>query len=501
MVRGEQQPATIASLTGALVEARPAPPTVDLPGRPQRLALAGTIRIDEAEAIGVDPVTGEQTTRPINPAFVAAGTTVVPVATLRDGRGLLHQFSGGPTPIAAGGWQFVVPLSAGSAARRATTERLGGGLTLPLSVVGVDLVIRLPGGTLATAGRVGLDGLAMSEERDGSAWRPLDLGAVGGWVLAFSSAGGPFEAVPPSFQEGIGVELDGVGVLPGVDRFGRGAAISFTPSAITALARDDLAAIVNRPFLEAVSGDVGDRVFVPLPGGGRRFHIVGVVDSFPTTDPARPAAMVDVATLGLLRFGANHAIQLADEWWFDVDDASPAATAAIQAARAGGPLAGATVTGREDTREQLSTDPLALATIGALSLGFVVAGLFAVIGLTVSAAVSARQRRTEFALLRALGLSPDQLSGWLLLENGSLVLVSLIAGTALGLLIGWVVLPFITVTQGGAIPFPPVSVEVPWSSILVLEVVSVAALAITLVVLARSMRRAGVGSVLRMGED
>ena len=53
----------------------------------------------------------------------------------------------------------------------------------------------------------------------------------------------------------------------------------------------------------------------------------------------------------------------------------------------------------------LSADPVALGIIGALSVGFVVAALFAVIGLAISAAVSARQRRTEFALLRALGLS------------------------------------------------------------------------------------------------
>jgi ABC-type antimicrobial peptide transport system permease subunit len=139
--------------------------------------------------------------------------------------------------------------------------------------------------------------------------------------------------------------------------------------------------------------------------------------------------------------------------------------------------------------------------IGALSLGSVVASLFAIIGLAVNAAVSARQRRTEFALLRALGLSPDQLAGWLWLENGSLVLVSLAAGTALGLVIGWVVLPFVTVTQQAVTPFPPVIVEVPWLSIGILEGVSAIALAITLFVLARIMRRTGLGSVLRMGED
>jgi hypothetical protein len=352
---------------------------------------------------------------------------------------------------------------------------------------------------------VALDGLALSEAVEGADWQPVDLASPGEWSLGWSEAGAAPLGIPPSMQDGTGLVLGGEGApiaaLPGVDRFGRGVGVLFTPASIAALSDRELPIIVNQLFLDAVAAEPGDRVLAPLPGGSRRVQIAGVIDAFPTTDPTAPVAIVDAASLGLVRFGADHGLEPADEWWLDVDEAGGGVPAALEAARSGGPLSGAAVSGREEMRLALSTDPLALATIGALSLGFVVAGLFAVIGLAVSASVSARQRRTEFALLRALGLSPDQLSGWLLLENGSLVLISLLAGTGLGLIIGWVVLPFITVTQGGAVPFPPVTVEVPWASIAVLEAISVAALAITLVILARSMRRAGVGSVLRMGED
>ena len=94
-----------------------------------------------------------------------------------------------------------------------------------------------------------------------------------------------------------------------------------------------------------------------------------------------------------------------------------------------------------------------------------------------------------------------QLSGWLWLENAGIVVVSLVAGTGLGLLIGWVVLPFVTVTQEAAAPFPPPLVQTPWLSIGLLVVVSTLALGFTVVVLAAVMRRIGIGSVLRMGED
>lgn len=503
LLRGAAETAGFANLAAGLASARPDAAALALPGRPQRIALSATIRIGAADVLEFNPTTGEATSHPADPGAVAAGTTAAPVVTIRDARGLLHRFTGEAAAIAPSGWQLIVPLTATSAARAATIERLGGEMTMPIELVGVDLILNLPGGSRATEGQIAVDGLAVSDAPDGADWRPLVTASAGAWSAGIG-AGGETPQLVGSDPTALAIDVGGangtIGAIPGVDRFGRGALVTFAPAAIATLGADVLEALVNQPFLAALSARAGDTVVAPLPGGSRRIHVAGVIDAFPTTDPTAPLAVVDLPSLGLLRFAGDHGVELADEWWLDTDG-SDGAAAAIEAARTGGALSGATVLAREATRERLSTDPLALATIGALSLGFVVAGLFAVIGLTVSAAVSARQRRTEFALLRALGLSGNQLSGWLLLENGSLVAVSLVAGTGLGLLIGWVVLPFITVTQGGAVPFPPVSVQVPWSSVLVLELISIGALAVTLMAVARSMRRAGVGSVLRMGED
>ncbi len=62
-------------------------------------------------------------------------------------------------------------------------------------------------------------------------------------------------------------------------------------------------------------------------------------------------------------------------------------------------------------------------------------------------------------------------------------------------------MPFITVTQGAATPYPPVEVEVPWSVIGLLEVAGAIALGATVVALAWSLPRIGLSSVLRMSED
>jgi hypothetical protein len=264
------------------------------------------------------------------------------------------------------------------------------------------------------------------------------------------------------------------------------------------LASARLPVVVNRAFLDATASRVGDAVTARVGGRVRTLEIVGVLESFPTTDAAQPQAIADLSTLGLLAFADSQSVSTPLEWWIATE---PGAGSSVEAALRDGPYVRGEIASREGRARTLSADPVALGIIGALSLGFVVAGLFAVIGLTVSAGVSARQRRTEFALLRALGLSSGQLSGWLWLENAGVVVVSLAAGTGLGLLIGWVVLPFVTVTQEAAAPFPPPVVQTPWLSIGLLVVVSTLALGVTVVVLATILRRIGIGSVLRMGED
>jgi ABC-type antimicrobial peptide transport system permease subunit len=103
--------------------------------------------------------------------------------------------------------------------------------------------------------------------------------------------------------------------------------------------------------------------------------------------------------------------------------------------------------------------------------------------------------------MRALGLTASQLSRWLWLENGSLVVVSLICGTAVGVVISLIALPFVTVTQQATTPVPPVVVQLPWDRILVLDLVVLTALGIAVAILAAVLRRLGVGSILRMGED
>ena len=91
-----------------------------------------------------------------------------------------------------------------------------------------------------------------------------------------------------------------------------------------------------------------------------------------------------------------------------------------------------------------------LGWLGALAMGVIAAAAFAVIGFVASTAMAARERLSEFAVLRALGLSTRQLAAWLAIENITLIVLSLVIGTGLGLLITAVVVPFVALTPSGA---------------------------------------------------
>ncbi len=471
----------------ALFEARPALTGLAVPGTPSRLAMYVTVLLDRAVEFDYDYESGEAIARPVDPAVIERDLRLSPAITIRDSRGLFHRFAAEGVQRIPGPQRLEIPIPDAAATP----------LDYPLEVVGLDLQIEGSQSQMfvdyEASGHVLLNGLGAAGPGPDARWVPIVVGSPDGWAATYVT-GEPGESTfEPAVGGQVGVPLQLPPYTPN-GRFG----LRLTRASIASLAGAAMPIVANGTLLRALKAAPGDLVTVQMPGGPRGLRIVGEVEGFPTTRHDRPLVIADLPTFAAIRYASSGHVETADDWWLALTaDASPD----LVAGRATGAFGGASVVSRAETRARLTTEPLAVGMIGALSLGFVAAGLFAVIGLAVSATVSARQRRTEFALLRALGLSPDQLSAWLWLENAGVVIVSLAAGTGLGLVIGWVVLPFITVSQTGTTPFPPVAIDVPWLSVLVLEAISAAALAITLIALGRSIRRAGVGGVLRMGED
>lgn len=257
--------------------------------------------------------------------------------------------------------------------------------------------------------------------------------------------------------------------------------------------------LVSETFLESTASSLGDTTEMRVGDLRGNVTIAGVIRGFPTVAADSAGIVIaDLATVAMHHFEPGRTIVGPDELWLEVDSTAiePVAEALSQ-----DPFVSRSVDSRSERAQSLLSDPVALGNIGSLSLGFVAAAIFAGIGFIVSAVVSARERITEFALLRALGLSPRQLARWMSLEHGVLLVISLIGGTLLGLALAWLVLPLISVTQQATQVVPGVIVVVPWQTIVLLELGIVVVLFAVVAVLALVLRRGGLGSLLRLGED
>ncbi len=484
--RGDESAQTLDELMRALRDGRPAPGIVTLPDDAEYLRIVPELKVYKIakRPRGQDAVNGVEP-EPIDPATLT-DLRMSATAVVRDAEGLLYRLPSQSVAVDGTDTPILVSLRPMQGA---------------LQLAGLEVGLSLPVGTLTTSASAGVSDLSVGASEDGP-WQSL---ALDGWAARMSPdanlsdqrlKSGELAPVAADHVDGMVIDIDGrlnriLSAGPSPER------VLFIASAIDAL-DPPLPVIANPAFLAASGTTPGDTAVVSIDGARRRITVVGVVDAFPTMDPAGPLLVFDQPTLDLLRLQATGEVLGVDEWWLAV---TPGTSAQVTSTLRAAPFSSPEVVSSVERTQALSTDPVALAIIGALLLGFVATGVFALVALVVSAAVSARQRRTEFALMRALGLSARQLSGWLWLENGSLVVVSLIAGTGVGVVISWIALPFITVTQQAATPVPSVLVHMPWERILMLDLIVVIALGIAVAVLAAVMRRIGVGSILRLGED
>ena len=386
---------------------------------------------------------------------------IQPAVVLRDADGLVHQVTTPRIGVGLGAQTVEVNLAA----------EVGEGVTArpayPLELLGVVFRIEIPEGSLGT-GTLTLDRLTVV---DGGSSRPIDVAGLE--PVAFTEA----EPLP-----GFGAASSTIREL----------FVGAEPPAGT-----PVPALVSEAYLAATGGAVGDVIELGELTQRRAYEVVGALRGFPSIDPNEPFVVVDIGAMSAADAAAGRELEVA-EWWL--------ATAAGSAGPVAdhlrdSPYSATSVLAEEELRRDLLSDPVALGLIGALALGALAAVVFASIGFIVSATVSARERLGEFALLQAIGLSHRQLSAWISMENAFLLLVGLVCGTGLGLVLAWVVLPFVTLTQAATLAVPPVEVVIPWGIYGALYLVALGALGITVLVIGNLLGRVRVSGVLRAGGE
>lgn len=478
-------------LMGRLAAERVGSGLVALPGAPARIALDVTV---ELAGTVLDFRTGD-----IPPGFKGLRMSIV----IHDATGLVQHFQSELATLDPGPQRIIIPLTVplpkGSEAPAAEGGGTGLTPTAPLALTAASFIVIVTP-SVAAAGSLALDGIAVSDQAQGEAWTQVAADAIADWRSV--------RPLDPADAEHLGEEAPtpvlGVGpevVVPAERPITGPTPVSFVlrPAALAGQDSPPLPAIVNDRFLAATGTQVGDQV--PI---GQRFsdprviHIVAVTRGFPTLDPEEPAVVVDLASLALLDDARGAAAAPVSQWWLAAVEAQlPGIAAAVQEE----PFGAEAVLYRSDLLVARLTDPLALGVIGALALGGLAAAFFAVVGFIISAAIAARERWTEFALLRALGLSRAQLSASLSLENAFLLAVSLCLGIGLGAVLAWIVLPTVSLTPDAGSAVPPVTVELPWAVVAALGTVALVSLLATVAMLVRAVRRADVSDVLRRGDQ
>ena len=360
---------------------------------------------------------------------------------VRDAAGVLHWYRAGELTKPDQERRFVVDLAVGGAQGEDVEP------AYPLELVSIELGVVAP---FLVPNQGELEVLALDARSEGGAWAPVDLEAPS-WSVLEPQLAAAQTAPEGQIAEGPGAPLTLRLATGSSDQDEVEVAFRLMPGDIPRRAGRCRLSRPGRSSRRRARAP-GEVVPLELAGARRRVEIVSALEGFPTVPPDGAALVVDYGSYSALSYLADGTI------------VEPARVVDRDCARAGGgrrrPFRRRALLERRAWRaarrcqKRCRTIQSPSGRSGRFRSGSSPRPSSPTVGFAVSAAVSARERTTEFAVMRSLGLSSRQLSGWLVVENGVLVLVSLAAGTLLGLLLARFVLPAVSLTQSGEETFP-----------------------------------------------
>ena len=138
---------------------------------------------------------------------------------------------------------------------------------------------------------------------------------------------------------------------------------------------------------------------------------------------------------------------------------------------------------------------------GLLSVGFVSSALLTVLGFLLYALFSFRRRFIEMGMLRAIGLSIQQMTSLLAAELAFLVLLGIGVGTALGVFASRLFVPFLQIGASAQSQYPPFQIEIAWLSIAQIYVLFALLFIAALAVLSSLLVRMKIFQAIKLGES
>ncbi|RKE21570.1 FtsX-like permease family protein [Streptomyces sp. TLI_171] len=409
--------------------------------------------------------------------------------------------------------EVQAPLTADGVFRSVSLPLASGSLSFPLQVTGLVLRTAARGFPRATLALTvsGIEGASLPS---GASWVDVTRGPVGTAGLGCPGGGDPDR---PRAEAGV-CELSSVeggllravvrGPAPdavaddGSDAVTFGLLAAGAPKRVRGMptAGFVVPALANRAFLAQAGVRVGRELRVSS-GAEDLFglRIVGELADVPGGSGREQAqVLVDLPALSAARAGQGLR-PVVDEAWL-VAAGSRSGAAEAERAIVADPRLGRVESVRARAAA-LAEDPFRAGRRSALVLSLALSPVFAVAGFTVHAVGSARSRRREFAVLRALGVRRRQLAGVLRLEQLAVVGFSVLLGGVLGVALAAVVLPLIVVDGGGRAVFPALELTVGWGWTALVVLATGLGVGAVVVVLSRVLARVDLARELRAGEN
>jgi putative ABC transport system permease protein len=153
---------------------------------------------------------------------------------------------------------------------------------------------------------------------------------------------------------------------------------------------------------------------------------------------------------------------------------------------------------RADVVDRLRESPLVGNVLRGFRWAIVLAALYAAIAIGLMALIAARSRLRDLGLVRTMGASPRDVFVLTAVEIAPLVVTALVLGIALGIAIPHLIEPGLDLaffTGSGS-----ASLVIPWQTPVAAAFGLLLLSAVTVAIVAMRVRRAGLDSVLRIGE-
>ena len=254
--------------------------------------------------------------------------------------------------------------------------------------------------------------------------------------------------------------------------------------------------------------EVGDRVQYRIGGQTCEFVVQGIIDDFPTLSPPFIVTRLDMLEeqieldnifqsqagwreLWLKTDPARHTSLVSNIKAIDVDlfDA-----AMFQSGRIAG-----------DVETQLSafrSDLVAQITVASFGLNAAVLVFVSSISFVALQVFAAQSRAVEFGVLRAMGLSTEQLLGILALEGFVMLGLGLVAGTGIGYGLAYIMRPFLSLSLASSLGGKTIDrVLINWDVLGPIYAALIGIYLLSIVFLLVALLRSKIHRVMRIGEE